>query len=415
MKSLWIFNHYAVSPDLPGGTRHFDLAKELVKRGWQVVIFASSFRHYIYKDFKLSPGKHWKLEDMEGVKFLWLRTLPYQRNDWHRVLNMISYMLRAWRLGRKLPRLIPEVQRPDVVIGSSVHLLAVLAAYRVAKLYKARFIMEVRDLWPQTIIDMGELSERSPLTQLIRTLERFLYRRAERIITLLPKAGEYIVAQGICEEKIIWIPNGVDLSRFQIRVRSKSEGSFQVMYLGAHGQANALDVLLQAAKIIQDEGYRNVKFVLIGDGPEKPHLMQMAEALQLRNVEFRASVQRTEVPRVLNSADAVALILNDLPLYRYGISLNKLYDYMAAGKPVLLAGNPANNPVEEAKCGIIVPPQNPQALADAIIRLYTTSPEEREVIGQRGREYVKEHYDIRRLVERLERTLKEVLEESSSE
>jgi glycosyltransferase involved in cell wall biosynthesis len=237
---------------------------------------------------------------------------------------MVSYMLRAWWIGRKLPKLSAGIERPDVIIGSSVHLLAVLAAYLVAKRYKAKFIMEVRDLWPQTIIDMGQLSERSPITKVLQALERFLYRRAEKIITLQPSAHEYITACGIPRDKIVWIPNGVDLSRFDGAIRAKEQrAGFRVMYLGAHGQANALDVLLQAAKIVQERGLSEIEFILVGDGPEKPKLIELANDLGLGNVEFRDSVPKEEVPKVLDEADATVFILNDLALYRYGISLNK--------------------------------------------------------------------------------------------
>lgn len=375
-----------------------------------MVIFAASFHHYLHRETHLQPGERWKIEEVDGVQFVWIRTPQYQRNDWRRVVSMVSYMIRAWRLGRRLPRSVPEIGRPDVVIGSSVHLLAVLAAYWVAKRYKARFIMEVRDLWPQTIIDMGKLSERNPLTKLLRMLERFLYRRAERIITLLPRAGEYITAQGIDKERIIWIPNGVDLSRFErIEVQSSPEDQFRMIYLGAHGQANALDVLLEAAKFVQDKGYGDVRFVLIGDGPEKPKLIELAKELGLKNVEFRDPVPKTEVPKALGKADATVFILNDLPLYHYGISLNKLFDYLAAKKPLILAGNPVKNPVEEARCGLTVPPGDPEALAEAVIKLYQMSQEEREAMGRRGREYVEKYHAISVLADRLIECIQGVL------
>ncbi|WP_376790591.1 glycosyltransferase family 4 protein [Thermoflexus sp.] len=411
--NLWIFNQYAHPPDLPGGTRHYDLSRELVKRGHRVAIFATSFHHYLHRETRLQPGEHWKVEDVDGIRFVWLRTPPYWRNDWRRVRNMVAFALQAWRLGRKLPKLAPDMGRPDVVIGSSPHLLTPLAAYWVAKHHRAKFIMEVRDLWPQTIIDMGELSERNPLTKLLQALERFLYHRAERIITLLPKAGEYIAAQGINKEKVVWIPNGVDLSRFQVRVESRSRGKghegLKVMYLGAHGQANALDVLLQAAKIVQDRGHREIHFILVGDGAEKPRLIQLAEKLHLRNVEFRDPVKKTEVPQTLQEADAFIFNLERVEVFKYGISPNKLFDYMASGRPVLFSVDAPNNPVEEARCGLTVPPRDPQALAEAVIALYEMPPEEREAMGRRGRSYVEKHHDIRGLADRLERTLNGVL------
>lgn len=407
--NIWIFNQYAHPPDLPGGTRHYDLGQKLVQQGHQVTIFATSFHHSLHRETRLQPGERWKIEDVDGLRFVWLRTPPYWRNDWRRVRNMVVFMLRAWRLGRKLPKLAPDMGKPDVVIGSSVHLLAVLSAYWVAKHHKAKFIMEVRDLWPQRIVDMGELSERNPVTKLLRALEKFLYRRAKRIIALGPQMREYISARGIAQEKIVWIPNGVDLSRFdRAAMEETGHEGFKVMYLGAHGQANALDVLIEAAKVIQDRGIQGIRFILVGDGPEKPKLMALAQELGLGNVEFRDPVPKNEVPKTLHEADVLA-VTTDPAFLAGGGSLNKLSDYMAASKPLIFSCKAVYNPVEEAHCGLTVPPQDPEALAEAVIKLYHMPKEEREAMGRRGREYVEEHHNITKLAERLEKVLGEVV------
>jgi glycosyltransferase involved in cell wall biosynthesis len=186
-----------------------------------------------------------------------------------------------------------------------------------------------------------------------------------------------------------------------------SHEGFRVMYLGAHGQANALDVLIRAAKILQDRGYREIRFLLVGDGPEKPGLMALAKELGLRNVEFREPVPKSEVPKALREADAFLVQLGGTEVYRYGISSNKLFDFMAAGKPVFSSVAAPKNPVEEAQCGFTIPPRDPEALAEAIVKLYRMPPEERAEMGERGREYVEEHHDIRKLAERLEQVLGE--------
>lgn len=407
--NIWIFNHYAHAADVPGGTRHYDLARELVRRGHHTTIFASSFHHNRHQEMKLAPGERWKVEDVAGTRFVWIKTFPYQSNDWRRVLNMVSYMVCAWSLGRNAPETILKTGKPDVIIGSSVHLLAVFAAYRVAKHHGAKFIMEVRDLWPQTIIDLGEMSERNPVTKILQFLERFLYQRAERIIVLAPGMGEYISDRGIIKEKITWISNGVDLSRFkEFAAQDLPDNAFKVMYLGAHGQANALDVLLDAAKVAQDQGHREIEFILVGDGPEKPRLVERAKELGLTNMKFCDPVPKTKVSKTLGEATAAVFVLNDLPLYRYGISLNKLFDYMAAEKPLILAGYPVNNPVKQARCGLTVPPRNPEALAEAIIELSRMPKEEREAMGRRGREYVEKYHAIPVLADKLIQCIKEL-------
>jgi len=408
-KSLWFLNHYAAKPDVPGGTRHFDLGRELVKRGYDVTILASSFHHMEHRQAHLAKGETWKVEEVEGMKFVWLRTFPYQGNDWRRAVNMLSYMTLSYLVGRRLPRLDERLSPPDVVIGSSVHLLAVLAAYFLARYFRAHFVMEVRDLWPRTLIDMGAFSERHVLVRLLASLEKFLYRRAERIIVLLPKAGDYIAGLGIDAGKVHWIPNGVDLAQFSVLKECVSTNDpFTVMYVGAHGRANGLDVVLDAAGEVQRRGYENVRFVLVGEGPEKPRLRAYSRELGLLNTEFREPVAKANIAMVLAESSALVLVLEDVAVFKYGISSNKLFDYLASGKPVLFACCTSNNVVDEAQCGLSVPPEDAQALADAVIRLYEMTPGERKAMGERGRQYVEQYHDWAVLADRFQWCVEEL-------
>ncbi|MBI4339606.1 MAG: glycosyltransferase family 4 protein [Chloroflexi bacterium] len=408
--ALWMLNHYAITPDMPGGTRHYDLARHLVAKGYDVTIIASSFHHMSRKEMRLGPGENWKLEEVNGVKFLWLRTTPYTGNNWRRVANMLTYMVRSYRIGKRLPRLDPRVPRPDVIIGSTVHLLAVLSAYRLAKHFKSHFIMEVRDLWPQTPVEMGRLSRWNPLTGVLRLLEKFLYRRAERIITLLPNAGEYIASLGIPPDRMQWIPNGADVSSFtRLPPRQRSPEKFTVMYTGAHGHANALDTVLRAAKVLKEQRVDDVSFVFVGDGPEKPALVALRDTLGLANVEFRDAVPQQAVPATMQEAQAFVVVLRDLALYDYGTSLNKFFAYMGAAKPVLLSGNLKENIVQKAGCGITVPAEDAAALAWAITTLLKMSAVEHEAMGLRGREYVRQYHDWDILAERLHQCIQSLI------
>ncbi|MBC8275682.1 MAG: glycosyltransferase family 4 protein [Chloroflexi bacterium] len=395
--NIWILNHYAGTPETTLATRPFDLSKELVKRGHSVTIFASSFSHYELVEKVLQPGENWKAENYDGVRFIWVKTFPYKRNDWRRVTNMVSYAWRAFWVGKGLK------ERPDVIIGTCVHPLAVLSAYVLSIFKKSRFFFEVTDLWPQTIVDMGALSERSPITWGLRVLEKFLYQKAEKIITLMPHADEYITSLGVSKDKIVWIPQCIDLARYEglREYRGGNSKSFTLVYLGHHGVASALEVILEAAKVLQDEAKENIRFVFVGEGAEKPNLIELSEDVGLHNAEFRDPVPKNEVVEVMGEADAFVLSLRDTPLYKYGVSLNKLCDYLASGRPILFAGNASNNPVEEAKAGITVPPENPMALAQAITRLVAMKPVERIQMGKNGLEYVKKHHDIRVLADRL--------------
>lgn len=403
-KNIWIFNHYAITPNLPGGTRHYDFGRELVKRGYNVTIFASSFHYSLLKETKKYNYQNYIIEDHDGIKFVWIKTFPYHRNDWRRVINMLSYSIRAYKVAQKI-----DIEKPDIIIGSSVHLFAVFIAYLLSKKYKTPFIMEVRDLWPQTLIDMG-VSKWHPFVILLGLLERFLYKRADKIIVLLPKANEYVEKLGISSEKIVWIPNGVNLERFDKDMicnnQEKAKSDFIVTYTGAIGKANNLDVILETAKILK-ENYPEIKFLLVGNGTEKERLIQIAQENNLKNIEFKESVPKKEIAKIINKSDVLILLVRDSPLYKYGISFNKLFDYLASGKPIIFSSNAVNNPVKEANAGVTVPPDNPYILADAIIRLYKMSPEKRRKMGMNGRKYVEKYHSIPVLVDRLETIFRE--------
>jgi glycosyltransferase involved in cell wall biosynthesis len=397
MMNIWILNHYAITPDMPGGSRHYDLGKELVKRGYEVTIFASSFNYFTRRDEKLREDETFREEEVGGVKFIWIRTFPYLKNDWRRVVNWLSYTVRVINIGGMMK------EEAELIIGSSVHLFAPLAAYVLSCIKKSRFIFEVRDLWPQTLIDIGSISKNHPLIIFFRFLERFLYKRADKIISLLPKIDNYITKLGIPKEKIVWIPNGVDMSCFDDHSISKKKdsGKFIIMYLGAHGKANALDVILDAAKIIHDRGIDSVRFSFIGDGPEKENLIRQSKHLNLDNIEFKEAIPKHLVPEIMSGADAFIFCLKASQVFKYGVSSNKLFDYMQAERPVIFSCNSHNNPINEANAGLTVPPQNAEALAEAVARLYSLSTEEKLQMGKRGKQYVKENHNISELAERL--------------
>ena len=393
---IWILNHYAGTAASPS-TRHYDLGRELVRRGHGVTIFAAGFHYQKLVEERLAPGETYKIEDHDGVRFVWIRTFPYSRNDWRRVVNMLSYAFRVVRVARKLD------EKPDVIVGSSVHPFAVLSAYILSKIKKARFFFEVRDLWPQSLVDAGAWSDRSPITWAFRKLEAFLYKKAEIVITLLPYADAYITRLGVPKEKIVWIPNGADLTRYESLVHydGATRSPFTLMYLGAHGRMNALDVILDAAEIIQNKGLRDVRFVFVGDGPARSDLIQYAQRKGLKNAEFRPAVPKSELFSVMGQADAFVFNLEDLP-FNYGVSSNKLFDYLASGRPVLFAGNTANNPVTESGAGFGIPARAPERLADAVMELVALRPEQRIAMGQNGVAYMKANHDIRLLARAFE-------------
>ena len=199
---IWILNHYASPPDKAAGTRHYDFGRVLAEQGHEVTIFASSYNHFSRREERLSPGERLRVECIDGIRFVWVRTPPYVGNNYRRAANMLSYASRTVLVQR-------HFSRPDVIVGSSVHMAAVAAAYVIGRARGIPFVFEVRDIWPQTLIDMGALRRGGAAARILGWAELYFYRRARMIISLLPKAPEYIAGRRISKEKIAYIPNGI--------------------------------------------------------------------------------------------------------------------------------------------------------------------------------------------------------------
>ena len=397
-KTIWIINHFATLPSAPGGTRHYDFGVELAKRGYEVTIFASDFNYMLRK--RIGKGESCVYHAIsEGrpshghLRFVWVRSLRYRKNNWRRAANMLSFALNVIVLGimRK---------RPDLVIGSSPHLLAALAAYILAKARASEFYLEVRDLWPQVLIDMGAAAEESIQIVLLRKIETLLYREADRIIVLSHGTEEYIARRGVDPDRILMLPNGVYIESFEvtesrdsIRQRLDLADKFVVMYAGAHGPANALDTILDAGSRMRSE----VAFVLIGDGPCKDELQKMVAEKGLDNVKMLPAVPKESIPDLLNAADALVITLRSVDLFSYGVSPNKLFEYMASSRPIICAVNgEVASLVTRADAGITVKPEDPEAMSQAISFLMENG-DRCSVYGANGRRFVEENFSRSRM------------------
>ena len=407
-KKIWILNHYAIPPNMPGGTRHYDLSQELIKKDYEVTIFSSGFLHNKQKYWRPLKKQSFIIENYVKIKFIWLKMIPYKKNNYKRILNMLSYLFRVLTVAHNF-------SKPEVIIGSSVHPFAVIAAWLLSKKYKAKFIFEVRDLWPQTPIDMGVIKDNGVIAKLMYAWEKFMYRRAVKIIVLLPNAKKYIESKGISSEKIIWIPNGVNLEQFDnpkqldsdsnlVQLLRKKENKFKVIYTGAHGPANGLDVVVEAALILQ-RNHNEVQFFLIGDGVEKDKLQHNSKKYNLKNILFFSSISKEQIPDLLRYADLLLLCFAPVNVFQYGISPNKIFDYLASGKPIIMSVKTSNNIAQEAGAGITVEPGNAEALAKGILKIKEMSEEERRRLGANGRAYVEKYHSTRVLADILEKIL----------
>ncbi len=398
---IWIINQYAVPPSQAGPTRHYSFAREMIRRGHEVTVIASSFDHVCRREAHLHDGERYRYEVMDDVPFLWLWAPPYSGNDLSRVFNMLTFAGWLWPFwsARRL-------QKPDVIIGSVPTIFAALAALRLAGHLHVPFVLEVRDLWPQALIDFWGLSSGHPAVRFLRAVESHLYRCSERIITLLPGSLDYLSERSGKGEKVFWLPNGIDLNLVPAPKKRAKDGSFTVMFIGNHGLAYGLDVLLDAALLLQREGGSpSIRFRLVGDGPDKARLKSRAGEEGIGIIHFEDSVPKMRIYELLQEADAFLMILKDSPIFKKGTSPNKVFDYLASVRPIIHCGDTTFDYIVEGRAGISVPAGDARALANAVSALARMPDETLMDMGRHGRCYVEEHFDIGRLAGGLEKVL----------
>ena len=404
---ILIIHQAFASLDEPGGTRHYELARWLVSHGHRVTVIASPVSYITgARVGELAPSPA-KLQETPGLTIL--RASVYEahhRSFVHRMLAFFSFMLSSFWLGLR-------VRRVDLVWGTSPPIFQGATALLLASLKRARFLFEVRDLWPEFAVAVGVLKDRT-LIRLSEWLERLLYRSADCVMVNSPGFVEHVRSRGA--RRIELVPNGADPAMFDVqadgpafRKQHAIDDRFVALYAGAHGMSNDLDIVIGAACLIQDIP---AQIVLVGDGKEKPALLARVAGLGLHNVTFVPSVPKHRMPEVLAAADAGIAIL--LPLDAYKTTYpNKVFDYMAAGKPVLLAiDGVIRQVVEAADCGLFVQPGDAQALADAIRQLAADRGRAQR-LGLNGKQYLKRNFSRDQISRQLMSIMESMLDRRS--
>ncbi len=377
-----------------GGTRHFEFARFLVAQGHKVTVIASPV------SYLSGASSQTKNEQIDGVTIY--RAYTYQalhRSFFHRIFSFISFMVSSFIIGYR-------VKDVDIVWGTSPPIFQGITALAIARIKKAKFLFEVRDLWPDFAIAVGILTN-SLLISASRWLERFLYKNADQMIVNSPAYVQHVIDRGA--KHVTLIPNGADPAMFDPLANGDAFKSlhtltdkFVVMYAGAHGISNDLQVVIDAACMLLNEP--RIQIVFVGDGKERQNLITYAKKTRATNVHFIPSVAKTNMSNVLAAADACIAILKPIEEYKTTYP-NKVFDYMAAGKPVLLAiDGVIRQVVEDAKCGVFVEPGNPNALATGIMTLYS-DPFIAKKIGANGPEYLKNHFSRESIARQLESVL----------
>jgi len=395
-KTLWIFNHYAQGPDLPGGTRHYDLARELVLKGFEVTIFASGFHYTLLKDVIEYNKDGYKVEKKDGISFVWIKTFPYKKNGYKRMINIMSY---AFNLYQIIPKL--RLEKPEYIIGSTVHPFASFIASKFAKKYNSNFIYEIRDLWPQTFIDMKLWKENSFITLFFKYFEKKAVKDSNKIIVLSPLTIDYLIKEySYDKEKVLLLPNGIN-SSFILPIEQTFDKNINITYLGGIDKVHGLEFLIDLAAKLENE---SIIFNIYGDGKERIYLERLVNKKELTKIKFRGSVSKVDVPNKLKEANLLFLSTSNV---LYG-SENKLYEYMAVGKPIIVASSAMhNNPIKEIDCGLSLDRNNIDKAASDLVDFIKLNKKNFINYGYNAQEYVKKNRTIKILSKKLQNFINE--------
>jgi len=401
VKHITIINQYIGSPYHGMEYRHYYLAKNLIKSGYKVTLITASYSHLFTTLPKVSGD--FTTEMIDEIEYIWVNVPRYSSSkSIGRIWNMIYF---SWKL-----HFLKNLETSHILV-SSPSLFPVKVGYKWAKKMRTRFLFEVRDIWPLTLVELSNLSSSHPLVQIMAYYERVAYKKADKVISLLPKAKEYFVSEGMNPEKFVYLPNGIEMIEQPPvelpadMMRRIPSDKFIVAYSGTVGIANNLGYMLEVAEMLQENTM--IHFIILGSGGEKVKHQEKVHELGLENMTFLDPVPKEYVSTFLKKIDVAFISLLPEKLFGFGVSPNKVFEYMYAKKPVIWAIEAGNNLVEESKCGVSVSLNNTLALKEAILNLQSLPKEKLKELGQNGYNFVTMHHSYRMLSEKLIRIIEE--------
>jgi glycosyltransferase involved in cell wall biosynthesis len=392
-----LINYALAAPKHGTDFRSHHLARLWVEAGHSVTIVGCSYTHLLREEVKF-PGLTLETEE-KSVRYVLLKAPKYQGSGVKRALNMFACMA----VMRLPERQIIGGGGVDVVIAGSVYQVDNYAAKRIADRYGAAFVRETRDLWPLTLVELSGMSPKHPFAAVIQHAENFGYRHADMVATTLPNSFGHMQAHGLDRERWIYMPQCSNPFQAQIEKEipaehtkaleeARARANLIVIFTGSLVLNADLETLLEAAKLLENE---KVEFLLIGRGPLEGALKEHATRLGLRNLRFLPPVDRAHVPPMLRAADVATVGFLDRPLYSHGVSPNKMFEYMENGLPIIFSCRTHGDPVSESGGGVLVEPEKPEAIVEAVRKFMRMTSEERKAIGAKGQQFVRGRHDLR--------------------
>lgn len=404
MHILFLTHYFPPEVNAPA-SRTYEHCKRWVSEGHKVTVVTCVPNHpggRIYPGYR---NRIFQKEEKDQIEVLRLWTyLTPNKGFLKRSINYFVFMLMAILS-------IPLTSKANVVISTSPQFFCGLAGFFVSRLKRIPWILEIRDLWPDSILAVGAIKSKS-IIKMLEYLELFVYRKAERIVVLTTAFKAHIVAKDIAEDKIEIITNGVDLSLFRALPRNnylseklKLNGKFVVSYFGTHGMAHGLETVFKAAKELEQHGA--ILFLLAGDGSERDKLLVLRDKMMLKNVMMLSQFPKEKMPYLLASSDVCMVLLIKNDLFKTVIP-SKIFEAMAMNRPIILGvDGESNKIIQEAECGLCIEPENSQHLAQAVLKLYNNS-ELSKTLGNNGRKLLEERYNRIKLAKKYLKVLEGV-------
>ena len=406
--NIWIIDHYSVPQKYYPLIRNTIFAKKLIERGHEVTIFAASTVHNSEENL-VPKGELYKEVIDNDVRYVLIRCNSYADNGLKRRLNMLDFAL-------KLPSVCRHYNRPDVIISTSMTPFACAQGIRIAKKYKCKKIAQITDLWPESIVAYGYSSRKNLVIRALYILEKWIYKNADAIVFSMEGGRDYIIGKGwdtahggpIDLNKVHHINNGVDLEVFDHNKNNFviidhdlcDQDTFKVIYTGSVRQVNAIHQLIEVAYILQQKGELGIKFLIFGDGDERENLEREVKQKKLNNIEFKGKIRKEQVPYVLSKADLCLLHWKPTPITKFGMSMNKFFEYFAAGKPILSNSVSGYDLIQRYKCGISKSINNPDEYAECIMEMSELSESNYNLFCKNARTAA-EDYDFSKLTDKL--------------
>lgn len=391
MKSILLINHYAGSISMGMEFRPYYLAREWINAGYKVCIVTANYSHL--RQNNPQNRKTGDVEDIDGISYYWINTNRYKSNGIARALSIFKFCISIILSAKKIVKQFS----PNFVIASSTYPFDIYPAKLISNLVNGKLIHELHDMWPLSLIELGGMSERHIFVQLVRLAENYIYKNIDAEISILANTKDYMVKHGLLPSKFFHIPNGIVIDSFSARqelshsIKSlletiREKGEFICCFFGSHTKSYGLDLLLEAK-----QGCKGITLLFVGDGYFKKELMKYVEDERIEDVYFLDAIPKEEIQSLLQMVDCIYVGTNGSMIFRYGISMNKLYDAMYSGKPIILAADSPNNLVQISQCGRVVFPINKEKLKEALLEMHNMDYAELKEMGKRGHDFVVEN------------------------